>query len=319
MNYGAGAKNSHLSSCLWYNDTPGHMDDTSSANAGFTIRSTLTENEKSFDLIGHLHCDVFNKEKYLLNGVELRIKLIRSRDSFCLMETINNCRAVNIVEATLLVRRAKINPGVLLAHAKALAKTTAKYPLTRVEVKTLTMRGGILGETLDNVILGQLPKRIIIGFVDNKAFNGDKSYNPFNFKHYNINFFSIYVDGTQIPPTPLQRNFKENLYVEAYHTLFSGCGIHFFNQGNMISRESYAKGSCLFAFDLTLDYSANSTSHWKLIRQGSMRIEVRFAEALISTVNCIVYAEYDNVLEIDSSRQVIVDFSSSKIDDAVLL
>ena len=78
----------------------------------------------------------------------------------------------------------------------------------------------------------------------------------------------------------------------------------------MISRESYVKGSCLFAFDLTPDFSANSTSHWNFIRQGSMRIEVRFAEALISTVNCIVYAEYDNVLEIDSSRQVIVDFSS---------
>ena len=50
--------------------------------------------------IGHLHCDVFNQEKYLLNGVELRIKLIHSRDSFCLMETISNCYAVNIVEAT---------------------------------------------------------------------------------------------------------------------------------------------------------------------------------------------------------------------------
>ena len=67
---------------------------------------------KSFDLIGHLHCDVFNQEKYLLIGVELRMKLIRSRDSFCLMETISNCHAVNIVEATLLVRRATINPGV---------------------------------------------------------------------------------------------------------------------------------------------------------------------------------------------------------------
>ena len=49
LNYGAGAKNSHLSSCLWYDDTPGHMNDTSSANAGFTKRSTLTENERSFN------------------------------------------------------------------------------------------------------------------------------------------------------------------------------------------------------------------------------------------------------------------------------
>jgi len=26
-------------------------------------------------------------------------------------------------------------------------------------------------------------------------------------------------------------------------------------------------------------------------------------------INCIVYAEFDNILELDSSQQVIVDFS----------
>jgi len=36
---------------------------------------------------------------------------------------------------------------------------------------------------------------------------------------------------------------------------------------------------------------------------------VRFEKPLITTINCIVYAEFDNVMEIDSSRQVIVDFS----------
>jgi len=49
-----------------------------------------------------------------------------------------------------------------------LSKTTAKYPLTRVEVKTFTIHAGV-GESIDNAILGQLPKRIIIGFIDNKA------------------------------------------------------------------------------------------------------------------------------------------------------
>jgi len=38
---------------------------------------------------------------------------------------------------------------------------TAKYPLTKVEVKTFTIYAGLVGE-LDNVILGQLPKQIIV-------------------------------------------------------------------------------------------------------------------------------------------------------------
>jgi len=210
-----------------------------------------------------------------------------------------------ILDASLLVRRAKIRPGVLLTHARMLSKTTAKYPLTRVEVKTFTIHAGVVGESIDNAT-------IIVGFVDNKAFNGDRKLNPFNFKNYGINFFSLYVDGMQIPSRPIQPNFSKNdpLYVEAYHTLFSGTGIHFLNEGNSISKDDYANGYTLFAFNLTPDLSANCAGHWNLVKHGSLRLEVRFEKALSMTINCIVYVEFDNILKIDSSRQAIIDFSS---------
>lgn len=240
----------------------------------------------------------------------MRLRLVRTSSAFCLMDASDLGYKITINEASLLVRRTKISPGVLLSHAKMLMKTPAKYPLTRVEVKAVSIHAGVHGETLDNIILGQLPKRVILGFVDNKAFNGDRKQNPFNFQNYGINYLSLYVDGQQIPSKPLQPDFKgQNLYVDAYHTLFSGSGIHFLNEGNCISRENYPDGYCLFAFDLTPDLSANSNSHWNLIRHGSVRVEVRFAFALQSTINCIIYAEYDNILEIDASRQVIVDFA----------
>lgn len=309
LNYGPAAKSSHLTSVLWYNDSAGKMDDVGDGNSGLTTRRTVIGTNKTIDLLSHLHCDIFNQERFLLNGVEMRLRLVRSNNAFCLMSASKNC-AIRITEASLLVRRVKIAPGILLAHARALSKSTAKYPLTRVEVKAISMHAGIHGDTLDNVILGQLPKRIIIGFVDNKSFNGDHAMNPFNFQNYNINYLSLYTDGLQIPSRPLQPTFEDKpMYVDSYHTLFSGTGIHFLNEGNCISRSSYPYGYCLYAFDLTPDLSANSSTHWNLVRHGSVRIEVRFAEALSSTINCIVYAEYDNVLEIDASRQVVVEYS----------
>ena len=59
-------------------------------------------------------------------------------------------------------------------------------------------------------------KRVIVGFVDNKAFNGENWTR--NLKNYRRNFFSLYADGMQIPNRPLQPNFSkdEPLYVEAY-------------------------------------------------------------------------------------------------------
>ncbi|XP_044597353.1 uncharacterized protein F54H12.2-like [Cotesia glomerata] len=310
LNYGVDAKTSHLTTVGWWCDTPGKMDSLDDENVGLKKRRELLTCDKTADFIGHLHCDVFNQERFLINSVEMRLRLTCSRDAFCLMDASTKGCVFNIVDANLLVRRAKISPGTLLSHARMLGKTTAKYPLTRVEVKAISMPAGVHGETMDNIIHGQIPRRLIIGFVDNKAFNGDATMNPFNFRNFGINYLSLYVDGRQIPSKPLQPDYGARMnYVDAYHTLFSGTGIHFLNEGNTIDRFEYPNGYCLYVFDLTPDLSANSNTHWNLIKHGMVRIEVRFDKALTTTTNCIIYAEYESVLEIDASRQVTVDFA----------
>ncbi|XP_033222855.1 uncharacterized protein F54H12.2-like [Belonocnema kinseyi] len=295
LNYSPDTKKSHLTTALWYDDTAGKMNEIiTDGNKGLAKRKTFTAGGKVFTLLGHLHCDVFNQEKFLLNGVEVRLRLVRACDSFSLLgeSTSHN---LHIWEASLLVRRAKISPGILIAHAKALSKSTAKYPLTRIEVKAITMQSAFHGHTIDNVILGQLPKRLIIGFVSNKVFNGDFGSNPFNFQNYKINYFSLYVDGVHVPSKPLQPDFtQDKLYVDAYHTLFSGKGIHFLNEGNSITKTDYANGYCLFAFHLIPDLYVNDNGHWNLVKHGSVRIEVRFEEAptlliVLYTLNMIIF------------------------------
>lgn len=311
LNYGPAAKHSHLTCGLWYADTPGKMDCVDENNAGFIQRQKYTKESKEVEMIGHLHGDIFNQEKFLLNGVEIGVKLVRSRETFNLMSSTSDSKfKVQITDATLLIRRARINPSILLAHQKVLANTNAKYPITRAEVKVLTIPSGVQGKSLDNIFLGQVPKRCIVGFVNNVAFNGSLTKNPFDFNNFGLNTFSLYIDGQQIPSKALQPTFDNNNFTSAYHTLFSGTGIHFLNEGNSISREDFANGYCLLAFDLTPDLSANTTSHWNLIRHGSVRLEVRFESALTQTVNCMVYAEFDNIIEITKNRDVNVDYSS---------
>jgi hypothetical protein len=38
---------------------------------------------------------------------------------------------------------------------------------------------------------------------------------------------------------------------------------------------------------------------FQLIKQGNLRVEIYFAEALAGTINVVLYAEFDNVIEID--------------------
>jgi len=111
------------------------------------------------------------------------MRLVRPKDTFCLIKS-KTISKIRILDASLLIKRAKISPGVLLAHARMLNKTTAKYVLMRAEIKTFMIHASVVGESIDNAILEQLPKRIIVGFVDNKAFNGDRKLNPFNFNKF---------------------------------------------------------------------------------------------------------------------------------------
>jgi hypothetical protein len=50
---------------------------------------------------------------------------------------------------------------------------------------------------------------------------------------------------------------------------------------------------------------------FQLIKQGNLRVEIHFAEALAGIINVVLYAEFDNVIEIDRNRQVLFDYSSS--------
>jgi len=63
----------------------------------------------------------------------------------------------------------------------------------------------------------------------------------------------------------------------------------------------------LYAFDLTPDLAEDD--HFNLTKQGSVRLVLKFANALTDPVTLIAYAEFQNVIEIDRNRNVIYDFS----------
>jgi len=49
--------------------------------------------------------------------------------------------------------------------------------------------------------------------------------------------------------------------------------------------------------------------HFYLQKQGSVRLMLKFHQALNENVSVIAYAAFENVLEIDRNRNVIYDFS----------
>ena len=103
--------------------------------------------------------------------------------------------------------------------------------------------------------------------------------------------------------------YRENLdvaggqnFVDDFQSLFSGTGKLSQDTGNQINRSDYGSGYTAFCFDLSPDHCTGD--HFELIKQDNLRVELHFAQPLANTINLIIYAEFQNVIEIDASRKV---------------
>ena len=137
-----------------------------------------------------------------------------------------------------------------------------------------------------NLFLGQLPKQLVIAFVDNESFRGAYDKNPFNFQNFNVNFIALYVDGVQVPSKPLHPDYANGLWVREYMQLVQTSGKAMKDQDILISRTKFGHGYTLYAFDLTPDHG--SSKHYSLIKTGNLRAEICFAQHLPITINMIL-------------------------------
>ncbi|KAM4689035.1 uncharacterized protein F54H12.2-like [Discoglossus pictus] len=308
LNYNSDALSTQFTAGLFYKDTAGHHQDRGldGDNAGFTKRSHMTARGKTVELIGKLHADLFFQEKLMLNGLDLKIKLTRNKDTFCIMSAEADPYKVQILSASLFVKRVQISPAVRIGHAQGLLTGNAKYALDRVGLKIYSVAAGSRVCNQENLFLGQLPKLVVIGFVDNDAFSGAYDKNPLCFKHNNVNFAALYLDGEQIPTKPFQPDFENGNAIREYMALVQMAGKQSSDTGVLIDREEFVSGYTLFAFDLTADQECGS--HFSLIRSGNLRAEIRFSRALDRTVNMLVYIVFDNVIEINQRRDVLYDY-----------
>ena len=127
---------------------------------------------------------------------------------------------------------------IILADAKTFERSPAKYPIRRVVCKSFTIPQNYLDVSHKKLFSGQLPTRIVIGLVDNRAYNGDRQRNPFNFQHFNLNEIAVYLDGQQQHAVrPVQPDYGLGLYIRAYNSMFAGTGKLCKDERLYISRE----------------------------------------------------------------------------------
>ena len=96
----------------------------------------------------------------------------------------------------------------------------------------------------------------------------------------------MYLNGQQQHAVrPIQPDYGSDLYIRAYDSLFAGTGKLYKDEGLFITREDYNNGYALYAFDLTADLGEDD--YFNLLRQGNVRIGLKFSQEFAATVTVI--------------------------------
>ena len=151
----------------------------------------------------------------------------------------------------LLVNRVKPDPTIPLVHNATLVKgPLTQYILTTVELKTFTFSSEALSPSIENAVLGHVPKHLLFTMVKNIDFLGSINTIPYYFRHYDLSSFALHVNGKQIHTEGLALNMgHEKTSVMGYMTLFETSGIHHSNSGIQITHNMYINGYFMLLFD----------------------------------------------------------------------
>lgn len=128
LSYGADAKKTHPEGGLWCKDTNRQMETVGKDNEGYQHLCEFITKSREVELLRRLHPDVFMQDWYLLNGFDVKFRLVRSTDAFALIASgADPGFIILLTETFLLARKAKVKPALQVGHIRALTKGTATY------------------------------------------------------------------------------------------------------------------------------------------------------------------------------------------------
>lgn len=307
INYSLESGDQFLDGSLFELDLPGQSDTIAAAtNASFNARGLPFLLGNTVELVGRLSIDFFNQSKLLINGVDMKVLLYLEKPEFYMLADDADRTVIKILDANMYINHVTINPDLLLAHAKTLKVHNAVYPYKKIEVRPFTLNPQSNSFSIDNLITGILPEIVLFCMVDSDSFIGKRSKSPYNFQHYKIESFNLFVNGFQAQSEPYQFDYTKTGYYNSshgYHAFARGVNLHRFDRGHQISKAYFDDGCFLICYDISADKTGDMFCI-NLPEQGTLRVEAKFSEPIKKSIVLLMYAQFDSEIIIDEQRNV---------------
>jgi hypothetical protein len=294
-------------SCMFIDDGTGKetADKKSVADSGYLTRHALITESKSLDFCIPLNVDIFNCIRLLVPGVTMRIKLTPADANFPLISAVTtNTYKIQFTQLSLEVRAVDLSPAATEKNAAVMLKQPALYPFSSAKITNFVISPLVQSTIVQNVVVGELPSLLLVGFVASENFNSSIKKNPFHFAPHGISQLFFRVNGTHKPAKPYTPNFADKDCLREYLALVDtlaldgGCTIP-------LTKDRFQTGLTFFALDTSGHLGCNNSVRHQP-KHGSIDVSVSFKAANEYAIHMLVYSVRNKILAIDHLRNVVI-------------
>lgn len=310
LSYSNEIKNSYLQVAGYYTD--GVDQNSLQPNNGPRRRGARFKDDAgngiAAQFISKIDADIFNQELYLVNNIEIDLEITPNDDLFNILSP--NAADVNTykfdyIDCRLFVKSVTLMDGLSLDIARKLEITPARYALRKTMIKSHFIDEGKT-EDYVNLFTEQIPRRVIIGLVENNAYRGSKTLSPFMFQPFNMSEISIEANGRFYPAVPYRLDFATKKCARPFHDMNEALGMANSCESNAITFSQFTNGWCIFIFNMT--NSLEDEPHFDLIKNGTTTVHLRFSQPVqAGGIVLIAMGETDALLMLDKYRTITSD------------
>ena len=270
------------------------------ANASGFVESKLMSSIKTYgvDMYFPLLLDISTLDMYLLDGVDVRIRLEMGNNNWILNSNTPHNISLNIRKAKLWVDRVTPHYNALTALNQALTIKPVEYVFDKTLHKTYVIGANESSIMIDQPFGSCVPTTLTMVIVDMNAFSGSLSENGLYFDHADISNMHLTVNGTTV--YNINTSFP-NSFSQSYYETQKALGI---DKSNLITYDSYKSGRAVFTFNFV-----NENVHDSLPVEisASLRINIQLGNRVTTPHVILLLAETVGLISLDSQRNVTCD------------
>ena len=333
LSYGYGAKNSHLQSSGWYEDTGLQFDPEGLMvdNAGFLQRRSLfmtkdPENPEYHDnwvtFSGSLHHDLKSSEVGIPPGVTIDVELETSSNNFRLLCEMEDADAIlEIGEISLHVPRAEMNETLFRSLYDTWQTTPIQIFHTRTTICKQDIPIGSRTYYSNEIFKGNdtKPCRCFFFFLINEQqYPSNMKSNPYKFvrrfydtkkrKWIYIERFEMRISGNEMDSLTTNATLDDDII--SFLRFNQVCNTDNSPRDNGITYESWLNTTSIFGFDLSSSGKCQNEFWIPTLLAGHASIRITFSGELPHGVTLCCLQELPSLSTIDKDGVILHSFFS---------